>query len=314
MGTLLIRLFRLGVQSKTKRIQQGLLLGVIFLSSASPKLTYAEGLSLTSDEKAWIEANPKIRVHNETAWPPFNFAVEGKPRGYSIDFMNFIAKRIGLEVEYVTGPTWSKFLEMMKSRDLDVMLNIVKTPDRLKYLLYTPPYGNNPNTILSRADEQYKSLQELFGKTVIVPKGFFYEEILKRDYPDIKVMTAGNLLDCVKAVSFGQADAAFGEFAAFDYLIKEHLMSGLSVSGEVLLGDPEYALLNIATRQDLPLLASILSKAVSSVSASERRIILERWLANGIVKANSSNEENRLSNRDILLWGGVVVSSSTSSP
>jgi len=234
---------------------------------------------LSPEETAWLDGNRKISVHNETDWPPFNFAKDGQTLGYSIDIMNLLAKKIGLEVEYVTGPTWNEFLEMMKAGTLDVMLNIVKTPERLKYLLYTPPYANNPNTILSRNDTPYHVLQELFGKTVSVPKGFFYEEILKRDYPQIIVKTVDNTLDSMKAVSFGTADAAFGELAVFNYLIKENLMADLTVSGEVKLGDPEYALLNIATRKDLPILASILSKGVQSVTGEERQHLLSKWMS-----------------------------------
>lgn len=259
-------------------------LGITFICAfalhvgATFSSTQAQPLELSPEERDWIAAHPTIKVHNETNWPPFNFALDGKPRGYSIDFMNLLAKKIGIQVEYVTGPTWDEFLSMMRSRKLDVMLNIVKTPDRQKYLLYTPPYANNPNTILSRRDQPIKSFDALSDKTIAVPKGFFYEEILKRDFPEIDVLATGSTLESMKAVSFGKADAAFGEFAVFDHLIKEHLMTGLVVAGEVELGDPEFSLLNIATRKDLPVLASVLTKAILSVSRTEKQLILERWL------------------------------------
>ncbi|MBF0368762.1 MAG: transporter substrate-binding domain-containing protein [Magnetococcales bacterium] len=242
--------------------------------SATPLRT----LDLTPEEKAWIAQNPKIRVHNETNWPPFNFAEEGQPKGYSIDYMNLLAQKAGLEVEYITGPSWNDFLEMMKARTLDVMLNIVKTPEREKYLLYTPPYAENPNTILSQRDTPYQNLEQLFGKTVSVPKGFFYEELLKRDYPLITVLPLKGTIETMKAVSFGQADAALGELAVFNHLLAHHMMSDLTVSGEVKMGDPELALLNIATHQDLPILASILIKGVQAITAKDKREIQRRWL------------------------------------
>ncbi len=238
----------------------------------------AAQVNLTEDERAWIAENPRIRVHNETDWPPFNFAVDGVPQGYSIDYMNLLGERTGLQIEYVTGPSWSEFLGMMRDGSLDVMLNIVKTAERQKYLLYTPPYADNPNTILSRRDDPYDNLEQLFGKTVSVPRGFFYEEILKRDFPQIDLYLATDTLDSMKAVAFGQADAALGELAVFNHLLEEHLMTGLVVSGEVKMGDPELSLLNIATRQDLPVLASILTKAVGSVTLEERRAIQQKWI------------------------------------
>ena len=237
-----------------------------------------EPLGLSAEEQRWLSDNPVIRVHNELDWPPFNFNEDGVSQGLSIDVMNLLAKKAGLQVEYVSGPSWSEFLEMMKSGDLDVMLNIVKTPDRQTYMLYTRPYVDNPNTILSRRDTPYDSLEQLFGKTISVPKGFFYEEILKRDFPRIKLHLVKDTLDAMKAVTFGEADAALGELAVFNYLKTRHLITDLVLSGEVSMGDPEYALLNIATRKDLPLLASILDKALKTVTSEQQANIRDRWV------------------------------------
>ena len=234
-------------------------------------------ITLTSEEKEWLKNNPIIRVHNETDWPPFNYAQDGKPMGFSIDYMNLLAKKAGLEVEYITGPSWNEFLEMTKSGKLDVMLNIVKTQDRLKYLLYTPPYADNPNVILSKKDEPYKSLQSLFGKTVALPKGFFTEEILKNKYPKIKILPVKNMLETMKAVSFGQADAALGELAVYNHLLNQHMMTDLAVTAEADMGDQELSLLHIATRKDLPILASILNKGVEAITIEEKRKLQSRW-------------------------------------
>ncbi|MCH7478549.1 MAG: transporter substrate-binding domain-containing protein, partial [SAR324 cluster bacterium] len=236
-------------------------------------------VKLTREERRWLAQHPVIRVHNETDWPPFNFFEDGKPQGFSIDYMNFLASLIGVKVEFVSGPTWNEFLGMMKSGDLDVMLNIVKTPERQKYLLYTKAYGHNPNAILSHGDAAYENLEQLFGKTVSLPKGFFYEEILKRDFPRIKLHLVRNVAESMKAVVFGKADAAFGELSVFDYIIARDIMSGLVLSGEVRMGDPSYSQLNIATRKDLPVLAAILNKAMSAVTPEEVRVLRQRWIS-----------------------------------
>ena len=261
----------------------GIILTVTALSGpaalAQDGISTTEGLlGLSTEEQRWLSDNPVIRVHNELDWPPFNFNEDGVSQGLSIDVMNLLAEKAGLQVEYISGPSWSEFLEMMKSGDLDVMLNIVKTPDRQTYMLYTRPYTDNPNTILSRRDTPYESLEQLFGKTISVPKGFFYEEILKRDFPRIKLHLVKDTLEAMKAVTFGEADAALGELAVFNYLKTRHLITDLVLSGEVSMGDPEYALLNIATRKDLPLLASILDKALKTVTSEQKANIRDRWV------------------------------------
>jgi ABC-type amino acid transport substrate-binding protein len=139
--------------------------------------------------------------------------------------MNLVSKKTGLKIRYITGPTWDEFLSKMKSGDLDVMINIVRTPEREKYLLYTQPFAANPNSILSRKEEPFDKLEDLFGKTVSVPKGFFQEEIIRRDYPQIKVLPVKDVLESMKAVSYKKADAAVGELAVFNYLIGEHFMT-----------------------------------------------------------------------------------------
>lgn len=85
---------------------------------------------LSETEVEYLQANPIIRVNNESGWPPYNFAKDETPQGYSIDYMNLLAQKAGLNIEYVTGPSWNQFLAMMKEGALDVMLNIVKTPER----------------------------------------------------------------------------------------------------------------------------------------------------------------------------------------
>ena len=257
-------------------------------------------IDLTSDEQAFLRDHPVIRVHNETDWPPFNFFEDGRPQGFSIEYMDLLASLFGVMVEYVTGPTWNEFLGMMKSGELDVMLNIVKTPERQEYLLYTKPYAINPNSILSRREAPYDNLEQLFGKTVSVPRGFFYEEILKRDFPRIKLHLVKNVEESMKAVVFGRADAALGELAVFNFLVDREMMTGLILSGEVKLGSPNFEKLNIATRKDLPPLVSILGKAMDAVNPEEVKALRQRWV--NVATAASSQKTKLILSAEEEAW------------
>jgi PAS domain S-box-containing protein len=236
-----------------------------------------ERLNLTEKERQWLLEHPVIRVHNEKDWPPFNFFESGRPQGFSIDYMKVLAETIGFKVEFITGPTWSEFLGMMKSGDLDVMLNIVRTPDREKYMHYTKSFTSNPNAILSRKGKPYEQLEQLNGKIVAVTKGFFQEEILRRDFPEIKLYLGTNATETMKAVAFGKADAALGELSVLNHLMSREMMTGLVVSGELKLGDPEYSRLNIAVRNDWPILASILQKGMDVLDVEELDQLRRKW-------------------------------------
>ncbi|MBF0290173.1 MAG: transporter substrate-binding domain-containing protein [SAR324 cluster bacterium] len=234
-------------------------------------------IQLSADEKTWLQAHPVIKVHNELNWPPYNFNIDGIAAGYSVDYMNLLGNRIGLEIQYVSGE-WGELLNMAFEKKLDVMLNIVNTPERQKHLLYTKSYAKNPNVILSRKDSTISDIQSLFGKTVAFPKGFFYEELLKTQFPQIKRLPTKDTLDSLKKVQFGQADAALGELAVVGYLIKENLLTDLVVKGGFDSGNPEVEKLNIAVRNDWPELQSILTKAMNSVTTREISDLQEKWL------------------------------------
>ena len=245
-------------------------------SSAAP--AQKDKLSLTEAEKSWLDAHPVIRVHNEKDWPPFNYFEYGTPRGLSIDYMNLVAEKLGIEVEYVTGPSWNDFLEMVQRKELDVMLNIVKTEDRMKYLLYTDPYIKNPNVIVSSQNSSFETIESLFGKIVASPKGFFYEEVLAKSFPQIQRLPVDDTLASLKAVTFGKADAALGEVAVIRTLISKNMLTGLQISGEVQLGNPDLTNLRLAVRDDWPLLQSALMKAMAEVTPQEMNQIRQKWL------------------------------------
>jgi PAS domain S-box-containing protein len=234
-------------------------------------------LKLTESESIWLKIHPKIRVHNERNWPPFNYNLNDKPTGLSIDYMNILVDRIGIEVEYITGE-WGELLDMTFNKKLDVMLNIVSTPERREHLLYTGSYMKNPNVIVAKETSNISGIESLFGKRVSFPSGFFYEELLKTQYPQIKRIPVKDLLASLKEVEFGRADAALGELAVVNYLIRENHLSNLVAKHEFSTGNPEIEKLNIAVRNDWPELQSILTKAMASVSEEEIQTLKNKWL------------------------------------
>ena len=237
-------------------------------------------ISLTPEEEAFIEAHPVIRVHNEQNWAPFNFYEHGKGTGFSIDYMNLLAEKIGLHVEYISGPTWDEFITMIKERRLDVMLNIVKTDEREKFIQFTTePYIETPRAIVVRKDDStVRNFRDLYGKTVAVEKGFFYEKYLKQNHPEIRIMPVKDTAETLRVVVNGDADATLGVIAVEQFLISSHFFSNLK-----LVIDPEEKALRsfpqfIGVRSDWPLLATLLDKAMGAVSDYERVILSRKWI------------------------------------
>jgi polar amino acid transport system substrate-binding protein len=233
---------------------------------------------LSDEEREFLSKTEKIRVHNETDWAPFNFNENGTPRGFSIDYINLLAEKIGMEILFESGPSWNEFLEMMKSGDLDVMLNIAETPERLKFLTFTRSYASLIQMLYTRQDfPAITSIEDLFGKRFAVPKGFFLDEILKK-YPQIEIVEVENTTESILAVSVGKADALFDIMPVVNYITKRLQVTNLRVGGDIGIVAPKPIPLHIGVRKNRPILASILDKGMGLISDQEINGLLAKWL------------------------------------
>ncbi len=238
-----------------------------------------QGINLTKKEKAWLAGHPIIRVHNEKDWPPFNFYHNDQPVGYSIDYMNIIAKRLGITVEYITGPSWNEFMDLIRNKDLDVMLNIANTEERREYIHFTEGYFTTLNGIYSKkSDQAIISLEQIVEKrlTIAVPKGFSSHKLLEKFYPEIKLVLKIDQMAAIKAVLTGEADATIGREGVMDYLLADRMIASLKLTD--LVTDKRFkSALNIGVRSDWQILRDIIQKAMKTISREELIILRRKW-------------------------------------
>ncbi|MFB3077246.1 MAG: transporter substrate-binding domain-containing protein, partial [Lysobacterales bacterium] len=235
-------------------------------------------LELTTEERTWIADHPVIRVHNELDWPPFNFNENGKPSGFSIDYMNLVASRVGLQVEYISGPSWNQFLEMIRTREVDVISGATPTDARREYMHFTSTFIEQPMAVvIDDSTTGINSLEDLRGRRVAVVEGFFQHEYMERKYPEAELVLAKNVLDSLYAVMEGRADAMVSSFSSTKYLMDQHALIGLRVA--VISRDPELvSSLALAVRKDWPVLRGILQKGMDSLDQEEVTELRQKWL------------------------------------
>jgi ABC-type amino acid transport substrate-binding protein len=191
----------------------------------------AQELELTQAEKAWINEHPVIRVHNEMDWPPFNFNWGDQAMGFSVDYMNLVAARAGLQLEYVSGPSWNEFVEMIRSEELDVIINMAPTPDRQFFIQFTTTYAEAPAVVMTAITAPpIQSMADLRGKKVAVAEGFYHQEFLERNYPDAELVLETDVLGALYAVLEGSADAMFASLPSTQSLMDMQSLTGLQIA------------------------------------------------------------------------------------
>jgi polar amino acid transport system substrate-binding protein len=201
-------------------------------------------VNLTDKERDFLKKHPVITAHNEADYPPYNFFAEGKAKGFSIDYLNLLADRLGIKVKYISGYTWSEYMEMARNNQIDVMLNIMRTPQREKFLHFTQPYAGTKKAIFAN-DSTIQTLRDLSGKTVSVIRGYFMQHFLEAYHPDIKLKLEKDARSCIASVKDNSSSATVGSSGIMSYLMKENK---LYLAYGHLIKDRRLSLdLNIAT-------------------------------------------------------------------
>ncbi len=247
---------------------------------------------LSAEELTWLQEHQgAVRVHNESDWKPFNFNEAGKATGYSIDYMSLVAQKIGLTIEYISGPSWNEFLQMMKSGSLDVMVNIASTRERRNYLGFTEPYFITKTALfVLNSESSIADLDDLAGKKIGFTEGFFFGEFIRKSYPEIEIVTFDSTLDSLIGVEKGLVDAAIEVPVVAKRLLREAKLNSVKQGGVVT--DPRFiTTFYIATRKDNRTLRSIIQKGMDAVSSDEELFIRQKWRIDETDSPLMSNDE-----------------------
>jgi PAS domain S-box-containing protein len=235
-----------------------------------------KSLDLTESERAWLEQHPVIRLGIDRDFAPYEW-IDGSGAyvGLVADFMKLVERRLGVRFEIVRDKTWQETLEMARRGELGMIGAAVKTSGRERYLLFTKPYVTNPAIIVNDNRHGFVgSLERLAGKRVAVERGYFVQELLGREHPDIQLLPADNVRHALRLVQEGQADAYVGDAASASYAIKQAGYLNLAFSGQTRYQSES----SIAVSKHHPELFPIIEKALADIPQAERDAIVNRWM------------------------------------
>ncbi|MCF8087029.1 MAG: transporter substrate-binding domain-containing protein [Desulfotignum sp.] len=237
----------------------------------------AGALNLTPEENAFLDTHAKIRVANETDWPPFDFLLNGEPAGFAIDYVRLLAEIVGLDLEFINGYTWSQLLEKGRKKEIDLFPGLWKSPDREEFLAFSRPYIQLINVLVTQKDAPpVHSLAEMTDQKIALPAGYTLTEMVMDQFPGLDYVMVKNPAEGIKLVSLGRADGFVGALGIVNYIIKQQFINNVHVAGEIEL-DQDLPL-HMAVRKDWERLATILDKAMKQVDPLQYDAIVQKWV------------------------------------
>ena len=286
---------------------RALILGV-WLGTMSAGSHAAETSLFTPEEHAWIAAHPAVRTCVDAHWRPFEFVEAGKVVGMVPSFLDAVAELSGLRFEYVDGACWKGSMAALKLGQVDMLPDWSKdetvAPYRDGYIASTPYYVGTIAVVTAEQENLFASFSQLSGKRVAIKGGGGLELAILRSTVPVKLVTFQNESEALQAVVDGDADAALGTDASIVPQLHRQFKGQLFLSGSIW--DRPYAL-TMVTRDDNPVLASILDKSLTAISASDADAIRQRWQETTDYGAPSLASILHYRWRQVALVAGVVL-------
>lgn len=243
-------------------------------SAGGEQLLSNRKLSLTADEAQWLQDHPIMQVAiDETAAPLSYFDGTGHFRGIAADLLELIRLRTGLrfEVQRANG------IADMVTRLEDGRVNLIAVLDvegmRERRLHLSRPYLESPHVLVTRAqDAEYASLEQLRGHRIAITRYSTVAEWLASRYPQTGWIETESPFYSMALLSSGAVDGVITTLIDANPTLAGN--ADLVIRSTVGSEPANFAM---ATTVEAKALASILDKALLSISPEEMGSINNRW-------------------------------------
>ncbi|HEH9433177.1 TPA: diguanylate cyclase [Aeromonas sobria] len=218
-----------------------------------------------------------VRLCTDPDWYPFEATnPDGKQVGIAHDLLQLIAERAALSFKLVPTKNWDDSLLKARAGECDALSLLNETPERKQWLTFTAPYLIDANVFITRDEHPYISNPaELNRQTLALPTGTSIEERLRRDYPQIRIMSVANEQAALAAVEQKQAQATLRSRIMAAYIINNRGWFNLKIAGEI----PAYANgLRLGLVHPDPKLLARLNQAIATLSQDDFNRVMNRHI------------------------------------
>jgi two-component system, NarL family, sensor histidine kinase EvgS len=264
----------------TRSLLTGLLrIGLAIVLAACAIKPAHSSPNFTPEELEWIDAHPVVLFATSPGSQPFNDAGDGRHQDLSTEYINAIAEITGLTFRAVDVSRWGTPTAAFSQHAIDLLPNVaygLQSDVLQREASFSSPYMVGTSLIVTRQSQTVVfNLEKFSGKLIAVRAGGAYERLLSQRYPSIRLLSTMTQREQLDAVATGRADAAIGLNITLMPMIRSIYPNKLYASGAIA---DIPAVIVMATRKDLPLLASIINKSLNSLTARQVDRMTGEWL------------------------------------
>ncbi|MDH0865836.1 ATP-binding protein [Mitsuaria sp. GD03876] len=246
-------------------------------AAASPASTRSgDDIGLDATERAWIATHPTLRMAIIPDAPPLEYVTGGTARGLTVEYTRQLSLLTGLKIDHVAVATLPK-RDMLRQGQADLTFAITfdEQASTSGGLSYQPMQIAGAMLVVSASGAPVVDTPAVLdGKRVMIPVGWPLRRELERFAPTATVVEAGPL-SSLEAVDAGKADYALGSEIQFQPFLYRRMEGRLQIAG--VFGN-RMARVTAITREDAPVLTSIVRKALAAMPSDRSHEVYNRWL------------------------------------
>lgn len=258
----------------------------------------AEQKSVTLDH---IKSSSTINIGYRQL-EPFSFRdSDGKVTGYTIALCNMIADQLRvslgikkLAIHYIPILFTERVSALNSSKiDLDCSVNTV-APERQNSVSFSVDYFVANMRIVSLRTNNIKSLNDLKGRAIAVPRGskdlLELNRINREKNLSLSIVTSDTVEDAFDMMMQKRTAALIlDDILAYPYINQSEHPEDFTVSSEVVGDKMKYALM---MRKEDPLFVAFVDKTLGQIFESPLNAQLtSKWLAQKVVMKNTQNTQ-----------------------
>lgn len=217
-------------------------LGVAFMLAAPAG-------AATAQTTADLVKKGRVTIGVLTGIPPYDTVdASGNTDGFLVDLARDAAKALGVELDVVPVNNASRAAALESGRVDFLIAHMTATPERAKTFLMTNPYGAYDMRFVAATSMPLKTLDDLKGKRVSVPKGSTQDAAVSGyGIEGLEVVRFDDDALAMQALISGQVDATAAVATVANDVIAKRGLTNLEVKSDL----PIFTLYwSMATRKD----------------------------------------------------------------
>lgn len=150
--------------------------------------------------------NDQIIVGTSCTYPPYEYLENGEFKGFDIDVMKEVGKRIGKEIIFQDLDFNVLILKAQSGAIHIIAAALTPTAERSEQVLFTKPYtGSDPLVAVSKSSLNINTINDLLNKKIAVLQGYTGEAFMNQ-YKNINLLHLITPAEAIFALSTGKVD------------------------------------------------------------------------------------------------------------